>query len=155
MTEVKQNLKKYLVIKDSIQDNRVNQILDKILIGKKLTKEDNSFLNKFDHIINLELKDYSHLSKNMCVDIIENIFSKKIKIICDLTDRNGKFNDEIINVQNKFEDNKCEIYMKKGEICFLYDNFLYNLIYNVTKNYYSLTIQDEYFEKITIDKNED
>jgi hypothetical protein len=155
MTEVKQNLKKYLVIKDSIQDNRVNQILDKILVGKKLTKEETSFLEKFEHIINLELKDYSHLSKNMCVDIIQNLMSKGIKIICDLTDRNGKINEQISKFENSFEENNCKIFLKSGEIFYLQDNFLYNLIYNVRKNYYSLTIQDEYFEKITIDKNED
>jgi len=32
--EPKENLKKYLVLRDSIQDIRVNQILDKILIGR-------------------------------------------------------------------------------------------------------------------------
>ena len=43
MTEEKlltQNQKKYLKIKDSIQDSRVNQILDKLLVGKKLNKEE-------------------------------------------------------------------------------------------------------------------
>jgi hypothetical protein len=155
MTEVRENLKKYLVIKDSIQDNRVNQILEKIIIGKKLTKEDNSFLEKFDHIINLELKDYSHLSKNMCVEIMRGLIDKGIRIICDLTDRNGKLNEVIIKLENNFEENNCKIILKNGEIAYLYDNFLYNLIYNVKKNYYSLTIQDEYFEKITVDKNED
>lgn len=155
MTEINQNLKKYLVIKDSIQDNRVNHILDKILVGKKLTKEDNSFLDKFDHIIDLELKDYSLLSKNMCVEVIKNLIDKEIKIICDLTDRDGKLNEMILKIENNFEENNCKIILKNGEITYLYDNFLYNLIYNVRKNYYSLTIQDEYFEKITIDKNED
>jgi hypothetical protein len=158
MTEEKlptQNQKKYLKIKDSIQDSRVNQILDKLLVGKKLNKEETKYLDKFDYILKLNLKDYSHLSKNVTVEIITSLIDKKIKVICELTDRNGKFNDEIIKLKNEFEDNKCEIYMKKGEICFLSDKFLYNLIYNIKKNYYSLTIQDEYFEKITIDKNED
>ena len=155
MTGVNKNLKKYLIIKDSLQDSRVNQILEKILVGKKLTKEETLFLDRFEYIINLELKDYSHLSKNMCVEIIENLMSKNIKIICDLTDRDGKINEQVINLENNFQENSCKVILKCGEICYLQDNFLYNLIYNVKKNYYSLTIQDEYFEKITIDKNED
>ena len=35
-----------------------------------------------------------------------------------------------------------------GEKCKLHDKFLYNIIYNIKKDQYSLEIQDEYFEKI-------
>jgi len=153
--EPKENLKKYLVLRDSIQDTRVNQILDKILIGRKLTKEETTFLDRFDYIINQELKDYSHLSKNKCVDVLENLISRDIKIICELTDRNGKLNELIVQIENEFQENNCKIILKSGEICNLHDKFLYNLFYNVKKNFYSLSIQDEYFEKITIDNNED
>ncbi len=149
------SLKKYLVLKNSISDSRVNSILDKILVGGKLTKEENSFLDKFDFMINFDLKDYSYISKNMAVEIIESLLKKNIEIICDLEDRDGKFGDGIVKIKNNFEGNRCEIYLKKGEKCYLEDKFLYNLFYNINKNNYSLTIQDEYFEKITIDKNED
>ncbi len=149
------SLKKYLVLKNSISDSRVNSILDKILVGGKLTKEENSFLDKFDFMINFDLKDYSYISKNMAVEIIESLLKKNIEIICDLEDRDGKFGDGIVKIKNNFEGNRCEIYLKKGEKCYLEDKFLYNLFYNINKNNYSLTVQDEYFEKITIDKNED
>ncbi len=149
------SLKKYLVLKNSISDSRVNSILDKILVGGKLTKEENSFLDKFDFMINFDLKDYSYISKNMAVEIIESLLKKNIEIICDLEDRDGKFGDVIVKIKNNFEGNRCEIYLKKGEKCYLEDKFLYNLFYNINKNNYSLTVQDEYFEKITIDKNED
>ncbi len=149
------SLKKYLVLKNSISDSRVNSILDKILVGGKLTKEENNFLDKFDFMINFDLKDYSYISKNIAVEIIESLLKKNIEIICDLEDRDGKFGDGIVKIKNNFEGNRCEIYLKKGEKCYLEDKFLYNLFYNINKNNYSLTIQDEYFEKITIDKNED
>ncbi len=149
------SLKKYLVLKNSISDSRVNSILDKILVGGKLTKEENSFLDKFDFMINFDLKDYSYISKNMAVEIIESLLKKNIEIICDLEDRDGKFGDGIVKIKNNFEGNRCEIYLKKGEKCYLEDKFLYNLFYNINKNNYSLTVQDEYFEKITIEKNED
>lgn len=149
------SLKKYLVLKNSISDSRVNSILDKILVGGKLTKEENSFLDKFDFMINFDLKDYSYISKNMAVEVIESLLKKNIEIICDLEDRDGKFGDGIVKIKNNFEGNRCEVYLKKGEKCYLEDKFLYNLFYNINKNNYSLTVQDEYFEKITIDKNED
>ena len=91
----------------------------------------------------------------MAVEIIESLLKKNIEIICDLEDRDGKFGDGIVKIKNNFEGNRCEIYLKKGEKCYLEDKFLYNLFYNINKNNYSLTVQDEYFEKITIDKNED
>lgn len=153
--KTKESLKKYLVIRNTIQDSTVNIILDKILVGEKLTKEETTFLEKFDLVINYDLKDYSHISKNMAFEIIESILKKDIKVICDLEDRDGKFGDEITKLKNDFEGNRCEIFLRKGEKCYLEDKFLYNLYYNINKNNYSLTVQDEYFEKITIDKNED
>ena len=38
--------------------------------------------------------------------------------------------------------------MIHNEIHKLHDKFLYNLIYNIKRNEYSLEEQDEYFEKI-------
>jgi hypothetical protein len=153
--EPKENLKKYLVLRDSIQDIRVNQILDKILIGRKLTKEENAFLDKLEHVIDYKIKDYLYLSKNMCVELISDLMARNFKIICDLTDRNGKLSESIIKIENNFEEDCCILHLEKGETANLYEKFLYNLNYNVKKNHYVLTIQDEYFEKITIDKNED
>jgi hypothetical protein len=38
--------------------------------------------------------------------------------------------------------------MKSGKIKDLHDRYLYNLIYNIKKNQYSLQEHDEYYEKI-------
>jgi len=155
MMATKKDSKKYQRLRDSFQDIRVNDILDKILFKQKLDKEDSEYLEKFDRLLNLDLKDYSHISKNLTFELIETFLSKEIKVICDLEDRNGRFNDEIISLENNFLGNKCKLFLKRGEECYLEDKFLYNLFYKIQKNYYSLTTQDEYFEKITIDRNED
>jgi DNA invertase Pin-like site-specific DNA recombinase len=70
------------------------------------------------------------------------------KVICDLHDRDGKIGIQIIEMQNDFERDFSEIKLKDGMILKLEDKFLYNIIYNIKKNLYSLTEQDEYFEKI-------
>ena len=42
--------------------------------------------------------------------------------------------------------------MKHGENHRLHDKFLYNLIYNIKRDEYSLEEQDEYFEKLEKEK---
>jgi hypothetical protein len=154
MMATKKDNKKYQKLRDSFQDIRVNDILDKILFKQKLDKEDNDYLNNFDKILSLDLKDYSHISKNLTYELVQSFLSKNIKVICDLEDRNGKFNDEIISLENNFMSSKCKLFLKHGEECYLEDRFLYNLFYKIKNNHYSLTAQDEYFEKIMIDKDE-
>ncbi len=152
--KLEQNFKKFLVIRNSIQDEKVNSILDKILLGKKLFKLEKRFLTNLEEILKHDLKDYSHLSKNMTVEILESLLNKKIKVICDLTDRDGKIGEEIISIQNNFLKNNCSLNLKNLNEVELLDKFLYNLNYYLLRHEYSLTIQDEYFEKIFIDKDE-
>lgn len=154
MMATKKENKKYQKLRDSFQDIRVNDILDKILYKQKLDKEDNDYLNNFDKLLSLDLKDYSHISKNITYELVKSFLSKNIKVICDLEDRNGKFNDEIVSLENNFMSSKCKLFLKHGEEFYLEDKFLYNLFYKIQKNHYSLTSQDEYFEKIMIDKDE-
>lgn len=155
MKKTDQNLKKFLIIQNTIQDEIVNQILDKILIGEKLKKSESNFLKRFDEIIEFDLKDYSYISKNMTVEIIDSLLSKKIQVICDLTDRDGKIGSEIISIDNNFIDNSCELTLKNKSKIELNDRYLYNLTYKLIKHHYSLTTQDEYFEKILINQDED
>ena len=154
MGKVEQNFKKFLVIRNSIQDDKVNSILDKILLSQKLDKSEIKFLKNLEEILKHDIKDYSHLSKNMTIEILESLLNKKIKVICDLTDRDGKIGQEIISFKNIFLENSCLLTLRNKLEVELLDKFLYNLTYNLNRHEYSLTIQDEYFEKIFIDKDE-
>lgn len=154
MSKVEQNFKKFLVIRNTVQDEKVNSILDKILLDKKLDKTEVKFLDNLEEILKNDLKDYSHLSKNIVVEVIDSLIKKNIKIICDLTDRDGKIGEEIISIKNNFLENNCFLTLKNSNKIELLDKFLYNLTYSLIKHEYSLTIQDEYFEKIFIDKDE-
>jgi hypothetical protein len=154
MMATKKDSKKYLNLRDSFHDKSLNQILDKILFKQKLNQDEVDYLEKYNDILKLEIKDYYYISKNLTSDLIKSLIEKKIKVICNLEDRNGRFDDEIINLEGNFEDNKSKIFLKRGETCYLEDRFLYNLFYKVEKKYYSLVVQDEYFEKIKVG-NED
>jgi len=109
-------------------------------------------LNNFDNIIESDLKNLSHLSKRQAFDKLTKLLEMKKKIICDLYDRDGKINDQIISLHNNFELDQFIISLKHGDTTKLSDKFLYNINYNLKKDEYYLTIQDEYFEKINIEK---
>ena len=76
------------------------------------------------------------------------------KVICNLFDKNGKIGMQIISIYNDYENEICILELKNGEKIDLKDNYLYNIIYNMQKDSYSLEAEDEFFEKIPV-KNED
>ena len=88
------------------------------------------------------------LSKNVAYKRISQLIDNNKKVVCDLHDRDGKIGIQIISIKNDIEENHCDITLKDGSIVKLEDKFLYNIIYNVKKDFYSLSEQDEYFEKI-------
>ena len=127
----------------------LNKIKDKINKRKSLTKREINFLELYQSTIKKEdLKDFLYLSKNSTFSKILELLESNIKVICNLHDRNGKFGIEIVKIENNFEEEICIITMIHNEIHKLHDKFLYNLIYNIKRNEYSLEEQDEYFEKI-------
>ena len=88
-----------------------------------------------------------YLSKNNTFRRVKDLLESGKKVICDLHDKDGKIGLPIVDIQNHIESETCKVIMKNEEHE-LHDRFLYNLIYNVKKNEYSLQEQDEYFEKI-------
>ena len=94
------------------------------------------------------------LSKSATSSKVKELIDSNYKVICDLHDRNGKIGTQIINIVDNIEDDFSVIIMKDEEKHKLQDKFLYNLIYIVNKKQYSLQEHDEYFEKLTIEKDD-
>jgi nucleoside-triphosphatase THEP1 len=88
------------------------------------------------------------LSKNMVVKKITDLLKKDKTIICDLTDRDGRIGLKIEDINNNIENDFCRIVMKNGTTHNIYDRYLYNIIYNIKRDQYSLQEHDEYYEKI-------
>ena len=140
---------KYYLFKESVKNMELNKIKDKINKRKSLTKREINFLELYQSTIKKEdLKDFLYLSKNSTFSKILELLESNIKVICNLHDRNGKFGIEIVKIEKNFEEEICIITMIHNEIHKLHDKFLYNLIYNIKRDEYSLEEQDEYFEKI-------
>lgn len=57
-----QNFKKYMVLRESSKDKVLNTILDKISSGNKITNVEETFLSKYDTILDIDISDLSHLS---------------------------------------------------------------------------------------------
>ena len=148
MKKIGRIIKYYLFI-ESVKNMELNKIKDKINKRKSLTKREINFLELYQSTIKKEdLKDFLYLSKNSTFSKILELLESNIKVICNLHDRNGKFGIEIVKIENNFEEEICIITMIHNEIHKLHDKFLYNLIYNIKRDEYSLEEQDEYFEKI-------
>lgn len=141
-------LVKYFILNESLKEIEMNRILEKISRKLKLTDRELSFLKLYNQTKVDYSKDFMLLSKNaLCKKIKDLILNDKV-IICDLTDRNGKIGEVISNIENNIEEETCKVIMKSGNSVNLYDRYLYNLIYNIKKNQYSLEEHDEYYEKI-------
>lgn len=143
---------KYYLLKESVKQMEVNKIMEKVSKRKPLTKREQNFLELYRSTHKEEMKDYLYLSKNSTFSKVMDLLEKKVKVICNLHDKNGKFGMEIVKIENNFEDETCIVTMIHDEHHKLHDKFLYNLIYNTNKNEYSLEEQDEYFEKIEKEK---
>jgi hypothetical protein len=98
-------------------------------------------------------KDFMLLSKCSVSQKINELIESKIVIICNLHDRDGKFGLRIVNLEVDYGTESVSVIMTGGLVHPLHDKFLYNLIYNLRKNQYSLEEHDEYFEKIKVDEN--
>lgn len=138
---------KHYILKESLKEIELNRILDKISNGENLTVREDNFLNLYNQTQDNDLNDFSHLSRIIAINKISDYIDKKKKIWCDITDKNGKIGDIIIKV-NKSE---YKLILRHGEY-YMPDNMLYNITYNIKKDEYSLTKQDEYFEEIEVNK---
>lgn len=139
---------KYYLLNESVKDMELNKIRVKVSKKKALTKRERDFLELYQATNKEDMKDFLYLSKNTTFSKILELLENKIKVICNLHDKNGKFGMEIIKIENNFEEETCMITMVHDEHHKLHDKFLYNLIYNTKRREYSLEEQDEYFEKI-------
>ena len=144
----------YFNLRESLKEVELNQILDKISKKIKLTYGEESFLGKFGKVKDDDLKDYKMLSMQSTCEKISDLINNNKKVICDLYDKNGKVGIQIISIYNDYENEICILELKNGEKIDLKDNYLYNIIYNIQKDSYSLEAEDEFFEKIPV-KNED
>jgi hypothetical protein len=146
---------KYLSLRESVKDDELNRILDKISAHQKLSDREEQFLAKFDQIVDTDLSDMSHLSKNTAFDKVSELLERGKKVICDLYDKDGQINDQIISVENDFENETCILNLKHGDEAELNDRFLYIITYDFDHDTYSLRSQDEFFEKLPVKSDED
>lgn len=149
------NIIKHYLFGKSVKEIEMNRILDKISSNKKLTEREVNFLDLYQHSHDDDQRDFVYLSKNSAFSKIAQLLERNKKIICDLYDKDGKIGLQIVSIENQFETERCVLTFKNNETHFLHDKFLYNIIYIVNKDEYSLQEQDEYFEKITTKGDED
>lgn len=141
------NFKKW-ILEESLKEDEMNRLLDKISSGNTLSTNEIDFLNKYDKIDNDEIKDYFYLSPDVTSQRIRNLLNSNKTIICDLEDRYGKLGLEIKSIY--YENESHFLNLEGNKKYQLKDNHLYNIKYDIKNNKYILLSHDEYFEKIPI-----
>jgi hypothetical protein len=144
---------KYYFLGKSLKEIEMDRILEKISKKLKLSLREKGFLDIYNYTKNKDNKDFLLLSKNMVVKKITDLLKKDKIIICDLTDRDGKIGLKIEDINNNIESDHCQIVMKNGITHNIYDRYLYNIIYNLKRDQYSLQEHGEYYEKIEVDND--
>ena len=137
-------------IPESLKEMELNLILDKITKRVRLNGKERSFLETYKDINDDDLKSFAMLSRLTTVEKINSLRDSKRKIICDLKDRDGKLGLQIVKIENLDEDEVSIINLKDGSTFKMKDNFLYNIIYNLKKDIYSLEASDEFYEKLKV-----
>lgn len=148
------NFKKFLSyfsLKESyFKDSKLNSILDKMGKGIKISPREKNFLDNFEEITDDELKDMKMLTANSTFNNIITLLEQNKRIICNLSDRNGKIGLPINRIEKNYETEKIIMEVSGGEKLELKDNFFYEINYNFDRDNYSLETSDEFFEKIPV-----
>jgi hypothetical protein len=140
----------YFNLRESLKEIELNTILDKISRRIKLSSGEEKFLDTYDNVNDEELKSFAMLSRQSAAQKIDELIASKKVVICNLEDRNGIIGLEIKSTEDVPDDEITILNLKNGEKFKMKDNFLYNLIYNIKKNIYSLESSDEFYEKIPV-----
>ena len=140
----------YLNLRESLKEIELNSILDKIAKRMKLSSGEETFLDTYDNVKVDELKSFAMLSRQSATEKIDTLIESGKKVICNLEDRSGKIGLEIISTENFTDEETTILKLKHSETYKMKDNFLYNLIFDIKKNIYSLEASDEFFEKIPV-----
>jgi hypothetical protein len=140
----------YLNLSESLKEVELNKILDKISKSINLSSKEKEFLGKYDNIKDDDLKDFKMLSLQSTFEKLQGLIDNNKKVICNLTDRNGKIGIQIVSIYSDYENEVYILNLKNSEKIELKDNYLYNIIYNLQKDIYSLETEEEFFEKLPV-----
>jgi len=134
-------------LNETVKEVTLNRILDKLSRKKSISDVEKTFLDNYDEY---EGRDWRMISKEELAKIIQNLISKGKRVICNLHDRDGKIGLQVVDVKNNFQDEEFTLLLKGDEKIKLSDRFLYNVVWEVEGNFYSIEEDSEYFEKIPI-----
>jgi hypothetical protein len=137
-------------IKESVKDDELNRILDKISKEEGLTDFERRFLNNYNSSSEDDYKDFLCLTKNDVFNRVRDLLEERRKVICDMYDKNGKIGLDIVSIHNDFDEDFCYIVLKNNDRITLRDNYLYNIIYDLKRDEYSLQTEEEFYEKIPV-----
>lgn len=139
-------------INESLKETFLDNILDKISNGLKLSKSEQDFLDNYTEKTDEDIMDFKMLSKESTFKKISDLLNLNKKIICNLHDKNGKIGLEILSIENDYQKEVTILHLEKSEDIILKDNHLYNITYQLKNDEYSLETDGEFHEPLLIKK---
>ena len=145
---------KHNIMGTSLKEIELNRILDKISTNKDLSDREERFLFLYTSLENNTLSDYLYMAKNDVFDRIDDLLKNNKIVICDLFDRDGKIGLPIKGCKNHYDEEFGYVIFLNGSKHKVMDNHLYNITYDKKRDRYSLHSQDEYYEKLNINRED-
>ena len=143
----------YFKINESLKEDRLNKILDKMSSGSTLSKTDKDFLDQYDKKTDSDVMDSRMLSRETTFEKIRSLLDENKRVICNINYIESDEN-QIVEIFNNFEQETSILTLSNNKRFKLKDNFLYNIIYNIDKDEYSLEVESEFYEKIPVKNDE-
>lgn len=143
----------YFKINESLKEDRLNKILDKTSSGTTLSKTDKDFLDQYDKKTDSDVMDSRMLSRETTFEKIRSLLDENKRVICNINYIESDEN-QIVEIFNNFEQETSILTLSNNKRFKLKDNFLYNIIYNIDKDEYSLEVESEFYEKIPVKNDE-
>ena len=142
--------KSWVKVNESIKEEELNRILDKISSNNKLTDVERKFFNIFNKSSEEHYQDSICITKNDVFNRVKSLIEDEDKVICNLSDRNGVIGLPIVSINNNFDDENCYLVLTDGEKVIIHDRYLYNIRYDMKKDEYLLETEEEFYEKIPV-----
>ena len=143
----------YFKINESLKEDRLNKILDKTSSGTTLSKTDKDFLDQYDKKTDSDVMDSRMLSRETTFEKIRSLLDENKRVICNINYIESDEN-QIVEIFNNFEQETSILTLSNNKRFKLKDNFLYNIIYNIDKDEYSLEVESEFYEKVPVKNDE-
>jgi len=138
---------KYNLMRESRKEIELNRILDKISKKVELTTREKNFLSLYDTTTDDDFMDFTYLSSDVFISKIRELLDKNKRVVNEITSK-GENNSGVEIRDIKYKEDNVYLLLENGKTQKVSEKCLYNILYDIDRDSYSVQVQDEYYELI-------